>query len=1186
MLQRFGEAADAEAIERFGFGFADLIEVALRIIATERRVAASAWKGRRPTSAQDAARISDGEIEAARRLLDGWQHTAMVEGFPEILLNVTGGITDVDGDPERLRRLGRAWDYATVDVRGVVPAPLRTSHLITGLAVRSEDSLVPVPAGLVLTGLSAVGVQLVDRLRSDADTGTGEAIVAALEHGAEVALHSSLENLLAHAMPVAIDADNGRCWVVCPSARHLVLVAVVAGLTGRATDGAVERARKSLSRAVSGSLMHCVGAPPPGMAVPQPGTVPVDPSLFVGSGRVSADAAVTRVVLVDGLRPERMRLNRGAVILSVNEWQFLTAQVRDPEELWSFLEELALLPGLDHLEAFEVRDVWTVFRERGVLMDGGVKQRDAFVLPQDLHEEWRTASVLDGVEGMLRGWGFGGVSAWPAQAVGHDGVVSLWSLILHSRLVASPGYGIAVASFDPDRLADHYFADLLVENIHATLRALASAAESDDDAGHMARGWVAWLEASSQRPVLVDLHGTAPEADQDPVRLAVLDEGDRIVVVYDETRLRYLTAGQMHSWLGTALADAVLAMACMSASPPRDGQHVLDSRELADDHPGAAEARDAFLRAWLAVPPALRVFHFQGPSARAVTVFGAARLTEQGRNRAGRSIAEEMVRRAIPAQQATGHSAIALLDKICQAALAAFHRELVGFDGSAALVSAAGEVERIWEVRIRNEPERAMRDGMSAREVAREVNESLAARAGDFLLETLLHDAPTGATRLDHRDWVRLLHLAAECIQLSSHLSAVRCGLLTVDVEVKADGVVRIEHREALMDLSLHQEQRAAANARWIASQVEERPLEPEPGEDNTFQSQRALLQQSIQHPEVRGDERRAELMLAVDDALRAEMGTSLDAINAVLATAAAWHIPGDPVDLTALVLRDELAISAAQWSGLPFDQIEGAFPLLTLSKDMLASEGIRYWSLEGRNARLAIRPLIATADRQLIMILPRRTVGARRVLANYLSDYRLPWPDKLLPKPVVEAQRVWRKARTLDFEVEVEQMFLDNGITHRRRTLVPHKARKAGLEIPGEIDLLAADPRHRVLWVVEAKDQHIPFDPYQLVSEVIDFHGLAKESNAKIAGLHAKIPEDSFVGKLLTKAEMVGAQIDAALRMLDLSAESADGWQVVPLFVTPRPCTAAAVPHPRVAFVTTAGLDALLQDPSLRSAS
>jgi hypothetical protein len=1185
LLERWAKAADAQAVERFGFGFADLVEVGLRIIATERREVVPVWDGRQAVSPEEPVSIGEGEIEAMRELLDRWRRTETVDGFPSVLLEVTGGVAHDDDDPGRLERLGRALEFATVDLREAAetarPALDRIDR-IGGLAVRSGDGVVPVPASLVLDGLAGLSVRLLGRFApGGSDEEAGKGIVETLEREGERVLRNSLENLLAHVLPVTLESDDARYWVVCPSARHVVLVAVVAGLSVKEGARAVKRARKVLSRAALGAMMRCVGEPPPHFVLPSALSIPVDPSLFGGSGCVARDATVTRVVLVDGACGEYMRRHHGQVVLSVDEWRFLTAQIRVPEELWSFLEELSQLPGLNHVAAFDLRDLWAVFHKRGVLEGGGVKQRYGFIPPQDLYAEWSTAQILSRVEEMLRGWGMGGVGAWPAYAVDEDGAVALWSLALHGRAVANPAAGFAVATVDSDRRVDHYFADLLVENIHATLRTLAQTGDVADGRDHSDEGWSAWRDAGAGRPVLIELLGAELDEERAPVRLAVLDGGDRIVLEYDETRLRYLSCARMHYWLGAALADAVLAMRCMPSSPSEVGQQVMDFRELAHEHPEAAVAREVFLQSWLAVAPSLRVFHFQGLSARPATVFGAAHLTEQGRNRAGRSIAGEVVRRKIPAQSATGVQATALLAEICQAAVGALRRELAGFDGKTALLSAAEEVERIWEVRTRDEPERAMREGLSARDHAREeIDAALTARAGDFLLETLLHDAPTGTRRLDHRDWISLIHLAAECIHLSTHLNAAQCGLLQVSLHVQADGLVRLGYGDTLMDLPLHQEHRATANARWIASMIEERALDAEPGEDNPFRSMRAFLEHTAQHPENRGDERGAGLMLAVDDALIAEMGTSLDAINALLATAAAWPVPGDPFALTATVPREELVTSAAVWSALPADRIETALALLTLTKELLATEGIKYWSLEGRNARLGLRPIIALDDRRNVMILPRRAVGARRVLANYHADCRLPWPSSTLPKPVHEALRTWRKARERDFETEVDHLFRDHGIACRRPALLPRKAIKAGLEIAGEIDLLAADPSRRIMWVVEAKDQHIPFDPYQLASEVVDFHGLPQTSTLAVTALQARPPEKAFVGKLLTKTEQVRDQLAAALRVLGLASEDVDGWTVLPLIVTSRPCAAAAVARPRVTFATTTDLDTVLRNP------
>jgi hypothetical protein len=154
--------------------------------------------------------------------------------------------------------------------------------------------------------------------------------------------------------------------------------------------------------------------------------------------------------------------------------------------------------------------------------------------------------------------------------------------------------------------------------------------------------------------------------------------------------------------------------------------------------------------------------------------------------------------------------------------------------------------------------------------------------------------------------------------------------------------------------------------------------------------------------------------MLAVDEAMLATMETGLDEINTVLVAAVTWPVPGDPDTLVARVPVAQLVESTASASGLDVHRLIAAVRWLTLTPNLIASEGLRYWSLEGRNARLALRPLIQVpgtrSEPDTVLILPSRTFGTRHLVTNYLNNSRLPWPNGTLLPAVIAAQRKWRQ--------------------------------------------------------------------------------------------------------------------------------------------------------------------------------
>lgn len=242
---------------------------------------------------------------------------------------------------------------------------------------------------------------------------------------------------------------------------------------------------------------------------------------------------------------------------------------------------------------------------------------------------------------------------------------------------------------------------------------------------------------------------------------------------------------------------------------------------------------------------------------------------------------------------------------------------------------------------------------------------------------------------------------------------------------------------------------------------------------------------------------------------------------------------------------------------------------LLTLSSARLA-EGLDYWHTDQRDARLASRPLVllsAAASPARIRILPRQIDAARRLFHNYWWAARLPWPN--LPQPIKEALSAWAQTNQRAFEKHTVSVVKEAGLTLHRPTLTPPKAARHGLTIPGEIDLLIADPRHRRLWVVELKDPNVPYGADQIYFEIEDFLGRPIPDARPSRRGHRK----SYVDSLCAKTEAVRQNIPAALDAVGANGDSPTEWEVRPLMVTPHPVAAAFVANPQVPFRTIAEL-------------
>ena len=217
------------------------------------------------------------------------------------------------------------------------------------------------------------------------------------------------------------------------------------------------------------------------------------------------------------------------------------------------------------------------------------------------------------------------------------------------------------------------------------------------------------------------------------------------------------------------------------------------------------------------------------------------------------------------------------------------------------------------------------------------------------------------------------------------------------------------------------------------------------------------------------------------------------------------------------------------------------------LDGESLRTEGVRYWEQEHRRHRLAMQPLPLLGDRLILM--PWRIFATQGIFAGYVQDGRLPWHPGYLPKSVTNAFNRHRQIANRELEREAAAVARSLGLPNQAN-IEPHHAAVAGLQLPGELDLLVADPVRGRLWVCEVKDV------YAAVSQRTPRSRIDKFQN----------PRNGHVGQLTRLVQAVSARTDAAARLL--SVRPADrGWKVLPLMVTRRVEPAAFVEGVAVTF-------------------
>jgi hypothetical protein len=155
-------------------------------------------------------------------------------------------------------------------------------------------------------------------------------------------------------------------------------------------------------------------------------------------------------------------------------------------------------------------------------------------------------------------------------------------------------------------------------------------------------------------------------------------------------------------------------------------------------------------------------------------------------------------------------------------------------------------------------------------------------------------------------------------------------------------------------------------------------------------------------------------------------------------------------------------------------------------------------------------------------------------------------------------------------------------------------KERKAvpyGLQLVGEIDVLAADASRRRIWVIEAKHLHEPFSPPEIARHVVRFHGqtaLAQNEDTMLPSQRGG-SQRPYLTQLLANTAAVRANVTGTLQLLnsnnrpsgsnDTESEH-DDWEVIPLAMTAHVEVAAFVKEPQVTWVSLQHLSDLLRAP------
>jgi hypothetical protein len=231
------------------------------------------------------------------------------------------------------------------------------------------------------------------------------------------------------------------------------------------------------------------------------------------------------------------------------------------------------------------------------------------------------------------------------------------------------------------------------------------------------------------------------------------------------------------------------------------------------------------------------------------------------------------------------------------------------------------------------------------------------------------------------------------------------------------------------------------------------------------------------------GGESVAHLWAAADTAMMNEYGCSLRTFLRTMATFATHRVPQHR--RISVATEEELASEVMEAFPVP-DKAEVYQAIAALTTDRSdIRENLMAWQQRERGARLVTTPLLGAARPGTVIIVPALVLLAWQVHIQYLLVGRWPHPEgsREYMTPFRRSLKDIESHFNLQFEQEVAARFEQLGFA--AITQIKHLR---GIEIRGEIDVLAVSAKRGEIWIVEAKDPITPHSPMQFDSQVRNF--------------------------------------------------------------------------------------------------
>ena len=780
-----------------------------------------------------------------------------------------------------------------------------------------------------------------------------------------------------------------------------------------------------------------------------------------------------------------------------------------PPDLWYFLRDYSQLRGSSVIWSSNLAPLWRIWTSRGKSFHrGAVAAGLVSIDPHIMQSEWDDAASALALEGALHRLGFPPLSELPIAW--HDSEESLVGDFAESRLYRILAWEIpvAVSLCNPSGL--FHETDPL-----GALSKILSAKLKDTKDTFLALGGAAGLTH------LVFEFEYSDDGEDDLVLEWFPDS------VFRLRCNEHLMSAMLHDSLKV---ESAIGHSVAEALPQTD-------------------ATERFKRDWDNAPPAVRIDGIRVPQ-EAIELPTPIEPHDSQLNDIRRRLGNYLSEQVDPGSY-DGADAVRIESQVIYPWLMKeLHAVQARYRHETILEFALSQLECANHHRMVNQHRIAWRRGTFDSDALEERSEeerlTLLTKCISLIVEETVARTPQGSSSPDGLGWIELLSIAQRCVESSTRSELIHLRLADATMTVTDRFGIDVSPRFPEVDIHAYHEARKAAMLPAAVAMGSSEAHFPEP----EYTQPQPLTDQVAD-------------LLEVDQELKASLGFGLDALRGVLSMACEWEVSSSTyiAHVSAEAFLDRLTPQSILASR---DEHARALEWLTLRRTGLLDDAhdssIEHWEIERRAARVTTRPFIEGANG--CYVLPWTAQFTARILRNYLTEGRLPWPDRVLPDNVCRALDRYRQKVGKAFEDECVKVLSDPRLIVRR-SIKPSKAHRYGIDkLYGEIDVLCIDPQTSRIWIIEAKDLATPFSTRTLRHHIDRF-----------------TTDGGFVDKLLQKVN------DVRRNNADVATHLGAGsptrpWTVIGLIVTVNPEPAAFVQDVGVPICTIAQLaDVVLSD-------